>query len=214
MPKGYEHPDEARLERFGRTVTSLPDIWDELAEWWLVKRAGANTPNWDLALECEIEGRGGLVLVEAKANERELSSAGKPAAKHASANSRANHARIGVAISEASAALQVKFPETRLAINAHYQLANRMAFAWKLANLGIPTVLIYLGFTGDAGIADAGVPFRDHQHWHDHFSAHLAQVAPITMAEQRIDCGAAPFWLLTRSRNVLEQSPARTPRTT
>ena len=30
---------------------------------------------------------------------------------------------------------------------SHYQLANRLAFACKITSLGIPTVLVYLGFT-------------------------------------------------------------------
>ncbi len=44
MSRGYVAPAEARLERFGPTVKSLPAIWNQLASWWLDHRAGANTP--------------------------------------------------------------------------------------------------------------------------------------------------------------------------
>jgi hypothetical protein len=36
----------------------------------------------------------------------------------------------------------------------HYRFANRLAFAWKTASEGMPTILLYLGFTGDDGISD------------------------------------------------------------
>ena len=55
-------------------------------------------------------------------------------------------------------------PDVRLDRDSHYQLANRLAFKWKLATLGIPVVLLY--FTGrDEGIADAGEPILDDAHW-------------------------------------------------
>jgi len=37
----------------------------------------------------------------------------------------------------------------------------------------------------------------------------LGEIAPTSIAETRLDCGAAPFWLLVRSRQAMEQSPAR-----
>jgi hypothetical protein len=43
------------------------------------RRPWANTPNWDLAFGCEIAGKTGLILVEAKANEPELTSFRKTA---------------------------------------------------------------------------------------------------------------------------------------
>ena len=39
-----------------------------------------------------------------------------------------------------------------------------LAFTWKLTSLGIPTVVVYLGFLGDSGIANAGEPFSDEAH--------------------------------------------------
>lgn len=206
-PRGYRDAAEARLERFGPAVTSLPAIWEELASWWLSHRAGANTPNWDIAMNCAIEGCPGLLLVEAKANERELSHAGKRMSDDATLNSLANHDRIASAIAEANEALRRTHPTINLSIASHYQLANRIAFAWKLANLGIPTIVMYIGFTGDGGIVDAGVPFRGHEHWTTHFNGHLESVAPLAMLDRRIECGDSAFWLISRSRSVIQQSP-------
>lgn len=205
-PVGYRYPDEARLE----TATLLPpEIRTAIRRWWLAHEKGANTPNWDIAVSCEVAGRAGLILVEAKANEPELSAAGKAPAKEASEASAQNHERIGVAIGEACAALQRIAPATALSRDSHYQLANRIAFAWKLASLGIPTVLVYLGFVGDHGIADAGTPFDDAQHWQRVFDAYSAPVLPKELQEVAIDCGAAPMWVLVRSREVSAPSPSR-----
>src|SRR5262245_19252018 len=77
MPQGHDAPAEARLETFGPKLVES-NAWQDLRQWWLRHERGANTPNWDLAVGCEIDGRTGLVLVEAKANERELSVSKKP----------------------------------------------------------------------------------------------------------------------------------------
>ena len=160
-------------------------------------------------MACEVEGRPGLVLVEAKANVPELSVAGKLLDTVASSASSENHQQIGRAISEACAELQRVSASTAISRDSHYQLSNRVAFAWKLASLGVPTVLVYLGFCGDDGIVDAGMPFADPTHWNAVFAEYARSVVPQDLFERRIDCGAASAWLLIRSRQVLETSPAR-----
>src|SRR5450759_4604636 len=72
MPRGCSNPREARLESFGPRLLPESPAWLALRDWRLVHKAGANTPNWDIAAGCEIEGRAGIVLVEAKANWPEL----------------------------------------------------------------------------------------------------------------------------------------------
>jgi hypothetical protein len=206
MPKGFDAPKEARLETFGETAIPNHPAWTHLRRWWLRHERGANTPNWDIAFRCDIDAVPGLILVEAKANEPELSDAGKwvwtPSSKRKepSSASRENHAQIETAIEEARFALDSQYPDTRISTNYSYQLSNRIAFAWKLATLGVPTVLIYLGFTGDGEIASVGRPFSSASDWDDHFDAHLRKVAPGLPREQRIDTEASPFWLLSRSR--------------
>lgn len=208
-PQGYRAPDEARLDTFGPQF--LPDsaVWTTLRKWWLANAAGANTPNWDIAMGCEIEGHQGLILIEAKANVPELTLAGKPADSTASSRSAENHHRIGLAINEACVALQRINVSTSISRDSHYQLSNRVAFAWKLASLGVPTLLVYLGFIGDDGIKDAGVPFADSGHWEATFAEYAHSIVPRDLFETRIDCGAAPAWFQVRSRPVIETSPPR-----
>ena len=152
MPRGYESPAEARLETFGPRWKPDDPAWAALQRWWLTHSVGANTPNWDIAAGCLIEGRSGLLLVEAKANGPELGTAGKLQSVPASPRSDENHVRIGAAIDEACTGWRQVDPRFDIRLTSHYQLANRLAFTWKLASLGIPVVLIYLGFTGDEGI--------------------------------------------------------------
>ena len=147
----HASPAEARLETFGPRALPEYAIWEGLQSWWLAHRVGANTPNWDLAATATIEGRKGLILAEAKANVPELGEAGKSLGDKASERSSENHARIGQAIAEAQTALSSVLEGVNISRGSHYQLANRVAFMWKLASLGIPTVLVYLGFTGDEG---------------------------------------------------------------
>jgi len=209
MPLGKGSSNEARLESFGPLWLPESGAWRKLEDWWLVHKAHANTPNWDIVATCEIEERQGLVLVEAKANWPELKTDGKLVRQNTSLRSRENHERIGSAITEACNGW--RHIDSGISINrdSHYQLANRLAFTWKLATLGFPVVLIYLGFTGDDGIADAGRPFADDADWHRAFSAYASGVVPLSLFEQRLEIGGVPVWLLSRTRQVLEQSPSR-----
>lgn len=209
MPRAGGADAEARLETFGPLAFAGNPAWAELTQWWLAHPVGANTPNWDIAASCEVEGAPGLLLVEAKANVPELGAAGKSLSPGASANSEANHHRIGRAITEARDELSAALPGIAITRDSHYQLSNRIAFAWKLASLGIPTVLLYLGFTGDDGIRDVGQPFRDDEHWQDVFGAHLKAVCPTSALAGPVNVGPTPFWVLSRSRPVLEVSPSK-----
>jgi hypothetical protein len=182
--------------------------WNALIGWWLRHSRGANTPNWDIALACDVEDRPGLVLVETKANVPELDGGGKREQEKASARSNENHGHIGQAIREARDALSRHLPGICIDRDRHYQLSNRLAFAWKLASLGIPTVLVYIGFLGDEGIRSVGEPFIDDAHWQTTFTTLLAQVCPTAILDAPIDAGEAKFWLLSRSRPILQQSPA------
>lgn len=149
----------------------------------------------------------GLVLIEAKANEEELT---RPDPKRSSAKgttrSVQNDERIRAAIEEARQALETRVPGISISCDNHYQLSNRIAFAWKLASLGLPVALVYLGFTGDDGIAAAGRPFADQEDWLRVFNEKCLKVWPEPMISP-IQTANAPFWIVTRSRPVLEASP-------
>jgi hypothetical protein len=207
MPLNHEKPKEARLESFG--PKALPDLirWDILSDWWLVHKRGANTPNWDFASTCRIYGQKGLVLVEAKANASELKVAGKVLDPSASRKSRENHKKISYAINEANEALRKIIPGVSISRNSHYQLANRIAFSWKLSSLGVPVVLVYLGFCGDSGIIDVGEPIVSPNHWEQLMHQHTVGVLPKGFFDRTLKCGPATFQLIIRSRYIKEDSP-------
>jgi hypothetical protein len=207
MPRSYREPDEARLESFGPSF--LPDhpAWKALQSWWLRNPSGANTPNWDIAVGCEIEGRPGLILVEAKANVLELSDAGKRELEKASSRSRENRDQIQASIAEAQGGLKPFAKDLKIAIDSCYQLSNRIAFLRKLATLDLPTVFLYLGFCGDQGIRDVSKPFTSPQEWAEVFQKHATGVGASVLINRRLQIGRTPGWLLQRSRSVLEASP-------
>lgn len=212
MPKGYLALEEARLERFGPKTLPGHPAWDLIRGWWLKHSRGANTPNWDLAVRAEIDEKPGLILVEAKANVPGLSASGKFLPKEGStSNSFENHDHIGRAIDDANSEMQACVPGICIGRDKHYQLSNRLAFAWKLASLGIPTVLVYLGFVGDTGIADVGDPFIDDGHWQRIFREKLLDVCPNPqrLLERAIGTSKESMWVLCRSRPVLELSSLR-----
>jgi hypothetical protein len=208
MPLGHSDDEEARLDVHGSSLFGQSQLWHELRSWWVKHNGRTNTPNWDIASDCDLAGRRGLVLVEAKANARELKPYGKELKPTASWRSTENHERIGKAISEASSALTKVVPGVTLSRDARYQLANRVALSWKIASSGMPVVLLYLGFTGDKGIANVGEPFRDQAHWNQVFEEHAHGVLPAEFLEREIDCEGASMHLLVRSRPVLELSRA------
>jgi hypothetical protein len=208
MPVGYKYPDEARLETFGPRAFPNHIAWSLLSSWWLRHPKGANTPNWDIALRAELEGQPGLVLVEAKAHAEELLNSGpKRLDGGSSAHSQENDAHIRQALKEARDGLEPTLPGICIDCHRHYQLSNRIAFGWKLAALGIPTVIVYLGFLNDGGIADVGQPLIDNTQWQAIFSSHLAEVCPESILAAPIATAGARMWLLARSRLVMEQSP-------
>lgn len=211
MPMGYAESEEARLERFGPMCMPDHAAWPAIASWWLRHPRGANTPNWDLALSCDVQGTPGLILVEAKANVPELSPLGKPKDPAASSRSAENHEHIGRAIDDVCREMQACIPGLSIGRDTHYQLSNRIAFGWKLASLRIPTVLVYLGFTGDTGIGDVGEPFASDEHWQRVFHGYLGGVCPHPdqVLDRPLPGANAPMWILSRSRAVLEASLPR-----
>ncbi len=178
-PLDKETPKEARL---GNHNPLLPACAQKhLGAWW---PAAGQTPNWDIASTCKVDGEAGLLLVEAKAHHEELSDAGKRLAAAASVSSRHNHDRIRRCISESSRGLSgaTQMP-LALSRDSHYQMSNRLAWAWKLTELGYPVVLVYLGFLDatDMRFNSNGKENRliaNHDEWADLVKTHGARVVP------------------------------------
>ncbi len=173
MPQGFVDTREAQ---FGRVDTVLaPSVGDSLVKWWLAVAYRARVPNWDIAGTCEIDGRPGMFLIEAKAHSEELNreEAGKRKRKIESKGSQANRARIESCMTDANASLKSQTGlDWRLSVEQCYQMSNRFAWAWRLTTLGYPVILLYLGFVGAMDMADQGASFADLEDWRRHVVAH------------------------------------------
>jgi|SRR5690349_4408067 len=190
MPEGFCKPDEARL---GETSGFLADKQRRaVTDWWLAAPQDANTPNWDLVSTCTLGGRTGLVMVEAKAHAGELK-----ANDCCGASDKQNRERIEAAIKQASDALGEGW---RLTADSHYQLSNRFAWAWKLASLGVPVVLVYLGFLN---AHEMGQPFTSHGAWERCLLAYAEGTAPrAAWNSGPIEVSGTPLVPLIRSVEV------------
>jgi hypothetical protein len=177
-----------------------PEHRQQVTGWWLEVVARANTPNWDVASTCRIGDKPGLVLVEAKAHGAELSSAAKP--KPRTSNGEKNDRRTRAAMAEANGALNRILPGWRLSCDSHYQMANRFAWTWKLASMGVPVVLMYLGFTQTREMADRGEPFADGTAWEKTVREHSAAIAPSSVWDNPMRVGDASVTCCIRSTEI------------
>jgi hypothetical protein len=194
MPKGFAQPQEAKI---GETDGFLSAEHQEGAtSWWLVHRERANTPNWDIACTATIDGREGLILVEAKAHCSELHVEGKPP------GNADNDRRIRDAIREADMGLNAILPGWHLTADSHYQLCNRFAWSWKIATLGIPVILVYLGFLNANEMADIGQPFRSTDEWVNAVRDHARSVVPENAWERSLDIDGTPARALIRALDL------------
>jgi hypothetical protein len=190
MPVGFSKSEEARL---GETPGFLTDEHRHVVtDWWLAVPEKANTPNWDLVCTCTVEGRRGLVIVEAKAHAGEL----KPN-DCCGARDEDNRQRIKDAVGDASKALGEGW---RLSVDSHYQLSNRFAWAWKVASLGVPVVLVYLGFLN---ANEMGQPFASHEGWERCLLAYADGTVPRSVwNSSQIQVNGIPVIPLIRSADV------------
>ncbi len=201
MPQGFDHPEEAQLHRAPRLLD--PAVSELLRLWWLADASRhAKSPNFDIASTCTIDGKRGLLLVVAKAHEEELNkeAAGRFIDADSTPDRRVSHEMIGVAIAEACAGLEraTSLP-CKITRDSHYQMANRFAWAWKLTQLGIPVVLVYLGFLNADEMVDKGRPFASHQDWENLVKAHSETLISVAMWNQRWDCDGQALVPLIRT---------------
>ncbi len=188
---------ESKLRKADGLVPA--QIHQQLQSWWLAISRRANTPNWDIASTCCIEGNRGLILVEAKAHENELPTQGKRLDNNASENSQKNHEQIGRAITEANLELQSEIGgEWNISRDNHYQLSNRFAWSWKLASLGIPVVLVYLGFLNTQDMACDSPIFKSEEDWKRVLKNYSKNTIDNACWEKRWEF-AAPFIPIIRS---------------
>lgn len=185
MPQGFDQLDEAELHKATRLLNK--DDCTRLREWWFaIFRGGRQTgPSFDIASTCTMtvanQRRPGILLVEAEAHDEELLSErnGKALGPDASETSQRNHAHIAGCIAEACEGLnRCTELSWRLSHEHHYQMSNRFASAWKLASVGLPVILIYLGFTDSEEMSDCGKPFKCLDDWERLVRGHSAEFVP------------------------------------
>lgn len=205
MPQGFENTDEAMLPE---AETLLPaDVRCELRRWWLaVASNNARTPNWDVASTCTIEGKAGILLIEAKAHDKELikeETGRKNIEAPVSGSARRNLLRIDWAIRDASVALsEATGLPWALSRDWNYQMSNRFAWAWKLTDLGIPVALVYLGFLCATEMSDRGKPLADAADWQRLVKNHSRPLFPEAVWDRRWTCGGQLLIPLIRSIEI------------
>jgi hypothetical protein len=201
MPDGFRSVDEAQLHRAADLLSDT--TCGALTSWWLaVSTQRAATPNWDIASKCTVDGQRGVLLVEAKAHHGELEKeeSGKALTLPLSASSRRNHVRIGACIEEANIALTGETGRPwALARDHHYQMSNRFAWAWKLTELGVPVILVYLGFLGCDDMQQDSPVIRDHADWEQLVRGHSASIVPPECWERPWQLHGRAFVPLIRS---------------
>ena len=198
MPRGLKDYKETTL--LDSSYFLPRDKCQELKNWWLIKPRGAMLPNWDIASTCTIKGVKGLLLVEAKAHDKELSEAGK--SQPTTANSQLNHEQIRRAIAQANLGLNKVTVGWALSRDSHYQLSNRFAWAWKLAILGVPVILVYLGFLSATEMLDQGQPFDSREAWQTCVRNHAKNIVPEDAWEKRLEIDGTPVWFLIQSMQL------------
>lgn len=205
MPEGFAESEEATLPEANRL---LPEgVRSELQRWWLAVAAGnTRTPNWDIASTCSIEGRQGILLIEAKTHDQELikeETGRKSIEAPVSANGRRNHLRIGWCIEDASIGLAHDTGLTwALSRDWNYQMSNRFAWAWRLATLGIPVVLVYLGFLRCDEMSDQGTPLAGGDDWERLVKRHSQPLFPPEVWGKQWTCGGQPLIPLIRTLHL------------
>lgn len=181
------------------------EVQSRLKTWWFAVPGRGNrarTPTWDIASTCTIEGMPGLLLIEAKAHANELDPSGKRLSWNASPNTVKNHERIGSAIAEAAAQLQRATGRPwDISRDHHYQLSNRFAWSWKLVSLGVPVVLLYLGFLNAQDMVGDGPLFQSEVEWTSTLQDHCLGVVNGACWGQRVRFNGVPFIALMRGIN-------------
>jgi len=195
MPKGASNPREAELVYFIKNIDI--NLSKEIRSWWLSSSKKANTPNWDFVSTCKINNVKGLLLFEAKAHNNELSVHGKTLKKNSSIDSKANHLKITNAINEANNHIKKEYGGINISIEKCYQLSNRIAYSWWLANHGIPVILVYVGFLNADDVADVGEPFKNPEDWNLTFREYSKKLGVDKLIDNKIDCGNSYFILTT-----------------
>ncbi len=175
-----------------------PKIQQQLKKWWLAVPKNPRTPSWDIASTCRINGKEGLLLIEAKAHAKELS----PKSDKCGSTNSDNRTSIRHAIAEASAGLHTATEGPwDISRDHHCQISNRFAWAWKLASLGVPVVLLYLGFVEARDMVGKEL-FHSCNDWETVVKDYCEGVVDNTCWGRWLDISGTPLLPLIRSSDL------------
>jgi len=144
--------------------------------------------------------RKGIILVEAKAHRAEPSDSGK------APGNKENECSIREAMREANAGLGGEQAGWSLTADSHYQLCNRFAWSWKIASLGVPVILVYLGFQNAAEMTDRGQPFHSATEWLDVIKSHAERIVPNDAWDRPIDINGTKMRAIIQSVDPYNES--------
>ena len=176
----------------------LPEFKRLDRKWWIPFKG--NRPTWDLICHLGVEGKPGLLLVEAKAHLGEMSEKNcKSPVDKKNDRSIANDLSIRLRLAETSLGLsELGLGFFHLSADHDYQLSNRLTYLHKLACEGVPVVLMYLGWEGSP---DWSIdPFPDGAAWQEAVKGHFERIGPWAFVEKknRLESGV-PFQMIVRS---------------
>jgi hypothetical protein len=201
IPTGHWAAGETDLDTYIRRhcvgVWPQAEMQLDRGRWWAPN--GGTRPQMDLICRLKVNQKDGLLFVEAKAHEGELDWGGKPLDDDASQGSRENHENIVRQIERAKEEFNRSVGSGfNLSIYSHYQLVNRLTYLWQIASLGIPVVLLYLGFTNDEYFPSDYL--RDDRHWQRVMGGYMQGIVPHGFPERRHQVAkGASLELLVRS---------------
>ena len=87
----------------------------------------------------------------------------------------------------------------RLAVDHRARVTNRFAWSWKLATLGVPVVLVYLGFLDTQEMTDKEGPFGSDDDWREALLAYCRETVDTACWERTLDARGTPLLRLMRS---------------
>ncbi len=208
-PLGHGDGVEFELPDFCWCFRRSWKVHDSLRSWWLpspARKQNARTPVWDLISTCNMLGRKGLLLVEAKAHQGELDWSGEPLHAKAGEQSQSSHDHIRTAVGNISNTLAgICGGKVILDVEARYRLTRRVAWAAFLASQGISVALLCLGFTGDSTVPGF---LKDDAHWQRLMGAYMIGKLSLGLPERRVSFpGGGVFTFLIRSRPVSMRMP-------
>jgi hypothetical protein len=204
QPNANGNPGETTLTNLSEFLSDENNI--DLRNWWLDPGiARGKLPTWDFVSSyTSNENQKGLILIEAKAHNREFNTT----SDKCGSQSKQHSSSISEAVREANYGLnnlkqfqnESNEDEFKLKIEKAYQLSNRFAFAWKLANEGIPVVLVYLGFLNAEEMGNNF--FQKHDDWHNYVINKTKSIIPQQAWNQTFEVNGTPLTFLIKSAKV------------